>query len=274
MAESNATPRRSDFKDLTGLTFNCWSVLHFDHLRKNASFWLCRCECGAESTVEGYQLTSGRSRQCGRCGRQRKPEDVTGMQFNSWTVLRYDEKRKKQHYWICRCACGREASVRAPELKNGGSKQCRSCGTSNRDDCDGHSKTPEYMIWHYMMQRCENPNSTHYSYYGGRGITVCDRWRESFADFLEDMGSQPTPQYSLDRFPDNNKGYEPGNVRWATHTEQMRNRRNNRLLTLDGETRCLTEWAKILGVPYEALRGRIRQGWSAERALTEPFNER
>lgn len=97
-------------------------------------------------------------------------------------------------------------------------------------------------------------------------------WRESFERFVADVGERPSPQHSLDRFPDNNGNYEPGNVRWATRTEQGRNKRNNRLLTLNGATRCIAEWVEITGIPRSAISLRIdKLGWTAERALTEPL---
>lgn len=120
-----------------------------------------------------------------------------------------------------------------------------------------------------MIQRCNNPNSQHFDAHGGRGISVCDRWR-SFEAFLGDMGERPDGT-TLDRFPDNNGNYEPGNCRWATKKEQARNRRDNRLAEYDGETRCLTEWAEIKGVPVEVLRTRVSKlGWDIATALETP----
>ncbi len=133
---------------------------------------------------------------------------------------------------------------------------------------------PEYNTWEGIKQRCHNPNEKRYAEYGGRGITVCVRWRESFEAFLADVGSRPSPEHSLDRL-DNDRGYEPGNVRWATRSQQQRNRRTtNHRLTFRGETRCVTEWAEILGISERTLRARAVRGWSAERALTTPVQPR
>jgi len=126
--------------------------------------------------------------------------------------------------------------------------------------------TPEYSTWSLMIQRCEDPSSDRYGYYGGRGISVCPKWRTSFAAFLEDVGPKPSPAHSLDRI-DPNGNYEPGNVRWATKKEQARNRRTNRLLTVNGETRCLSEWSEITGIPKTTLRLRLERGWPPERAV-------
>lgn len=132
---------------------------------------------------------------------------------------------------------------------------------------------PEYMVWASMIARCENPNTSNYLYYGGRGITVCRRWRESYTAFLEDMGSRPSNAHSLDRFPDQAGNYEPGNCRWATRKEQCRNRRGNQLITIDGETRCISEWAEIYDISRHTLYTRLRRGWSPSELLS-PRRER
>jgi hypothetical protein len=120
-----------------------------------------------------------------------------------------------------------------------------------------------------MIRRCHNTNHHAYPRYGGRGIHVCDRWRNSFEAFLEDVPPRPGPEYSLDRI-DNDRGYEPGNVRWATATQQARNTRVNHTLTARGETHLLEEWVEITGMPKSTLYNRIHRGWSDEEAITTP----
>ena len=128
----------------------------------------------------------------------------------------------------------------------------------------------ERARWRTMIARCTNAASLSFSIYGGRGITVCDRWRESFEAFREDVGPRPSAAHSLDRI-DNDRGYEPGNVRWATRRDQARNRRDNHTLTLGGVTACITEWAERTSIPKNVLWVRITTlRWSTERALTEP----
>lgn len=133
----------------------------------------------------------------------------------------------------------------------------------------GHTKggTPSatYVTWMNMRDRCLNPRATKYKDYGGRGICICDRWN-SFANFLKDMGERPD-EMTLDRF-DNDENYDLCNCRWATPTEQARNRKSNRVLCLNGEKHILTEWAEILGVNRHMLYSRLRRGWSVERTLT------
>jgi hypothetical protein len=120
-----------------------------------------------------------------------------------------------------------------------------------------------------MKRRCNNPLDEAYGIYGGRGITVCDRWQDSFANFFADMGKRPSRKHSLDR-KDNDLGYTPDNCRWATPEQQNNNRRQNRLITLNGKTQTLTVWANELGLPPNLVFARIDNGWSAERSLTTP----
>lgn len=132
----------------------------------------------------------------------------------------------------------------------------------------GLYRSPEYYVWDAMIQRCTNPNAKTYRYYGERGITVCERWRK-FENFYADMGPRPTPKHEIDRFPNNDGGYEPGNVRWATRKEQSNNRRDNRLLTLNGETKTMQQWCDTLELNYKTVSERIRRyGWTTEQALT------
>lgn len=119
-----------------------------------------------------------------------------------------------------------------------------------------------------MRARCENPEARRYCDYGGRGITVCERWAD-FENFLADMGRKPSLGHSIDRI-DNDGPYSPENCRWATKTEQMRNRNSNRYLTHGGETLLMIEWAERLGCPSSVIHKRITRGWSVEKAVTTP----
>ena len=132
----------------------------------------------------------------------------------------------------------------------------------------GKSKTPWYKVWGGMIGRCENENSPHFKDYGGRGITVCAEWRSSFEAFERDMAAGYRAGLSLDRI-NNSLGYSASNCRWATDTQQNRNRRFNRLITFEGETRCVTEWAELVGIKSTTLSERLRRGWPPERALTQ-----
>lgn len=128
--------------------------------------------------------------------------------------------------------------------------------------------TPEYLVWLNMRARCYNSKNNRFHLYGKIGVKVCARWLADFEDFLSDVGMRPTAEHSLDRFPNKNGNYEPGNVRWATQIEQNNNRRSNRLLEFEGEIHTLAEWERIKGFGRGCLHARLKSGWSTKNALT------
>jgi hypothetical protein len=130
----------------------------------------------------------------------------------------------------------------------------------------GGKATTEYTIWRAMKSRCSNPATINYSDYGGRGIAVCDRWRDDFAAFLADMGPRPSPDHSIDR-RDNSGPYSPDNCRWSTSTEQSNNRRVNRMLSHQGRTQTLAQWSRELGLSRVTLADRLDAGWPVEKAF-------
>jgi hypothetical protein len=174
----------------------------------------------------------------------------------------------------CRCECGTERLVKRRSLLSGHTSSCGcASGQPNRRArraAEFHFKSgaPEYTVWTHMVQRCTNPRRRGYEHYGGRGIRVCDRWRNSFAMFLADMGPRPSAKHSIDRV-DNDGHYEPGNVRWATRAVQARNTVRSRLLTLGERTMCLTDWARELGLGATSLAERLER-WPLERGGTPP----
>jgi hypothetical protein len=130
--------------------------------------------------------------------------------------------------------------------------------------------TPEHMIWCSIKQRCFNPENKAYARYGGRGIVMCPEWRDSFERFIADVGMRPAPRLTLERL-DNDKGYQPGNVRWATYKEQARNTRRNHRLTHGGETLTLVEWEERTGIKQHTIMARLKL-WNGdvEKTLTTP----
>lgn len=134
----------------------------------------------------------------------------------------------------------------------------------------GHARkgkqSPEYRVWGGMLTRCYNENNKTYLRYGGKGIKVCDRWRNSFLAFLEDMGTRPSPKHTLDRI-DNNGNYEPGNCRWATLIEQARNKSTSLWIEVDGVNRPAMEWCEISGTDYHAFYWRYENGWSPQECV-------
>ncbi len=203
--------------------------------------------------------------------------DMEGQRFGRYLVIGYAGKTKKDRYWICRCDCGQTRKVKAGNIVRGTSRSCGCLSretTGSRVRTHGATKTAEFNIWSKMIARCTNSNNPAWINYGGRGIKVCERWMNSFSDFLADVGPRPSPKHSIDRFPDNDGNYEPGNVRWATQIEQNRNRRSNHFLTFNGITATLTEWSERTGIRKDTLRRRIAYGWSAEKALTQFVDKR
>ena len=197
--------------------------------------------------------------------------DITGQRFGRWLVLCENGRTKGgEAIWLCRCDCGVEATVVGKSLRSGHSA---SCGCLKRDVAASHQlyRHRLYDAWRMMLDRCTNPNSKAYPRYGGRGISICERWahRENgLANFIADMDPTYQDGLSLER-QNNDLGYSPENCTWATRVAQSRNRRSNRLVTHAGHTRTLAEWAEKTGVPYATLQSRLDRGWSADRALTE-----
>jgi len=200
--------------------------------------------------------------------------DHTGERYGSLTVLHVDSERTtpEHRYWRVRCDCGEEITVTYSNMKIRKDKSC-GCKTGLRRKAPvlhGRARSAEYNAWWHIKDRCSNPKAANYQRYGGRGITVADEWLDNFQAFYDHVGPRPSAEHSLDRL-DVNGNYEPGNVRWATPVEQARNRRNNILATLNGETKCLAEWCNLLGVKHGTMMNRIQKGWSPERALLTPI---
>jgi hypothetical protein len=203
------------------------------------------------------------------------PDPKIGEEFDRLTVKEIIPGKK---YIMVRvvCKCGAERIVYKFTLLNGKSKSCgclQKEAARRKNLTHGMARSSEYKIWQQMKERCTNPNNNHFKDYGGRGITVCERWLK-FENFYADMGPRPAPKHELDRYPNQKGNYEPGNVRWATRKQQMRNRRNNRLVEFQGETRCMVEWSEIKKIPADIIRCRIRLGWTVERALGSPYSPR
>lgn len=207
----------------------------------------------------------------------KRAPNVIGQRFGRLTagdaILK---KGKRATFWHikCLCDCGKESEPRYQYLVSGHTK---SCGCLNREKLLAASTThggskhdTEYHIWASIIARCENKNHEAFHRYGGRGIKVCERWRNSYAAFREDVGARPVG-HSLDRYPDQNGNYEPGNVRWATSVQQNNNRRDNTILEFNGKRQTIADWGRELGIRLATLRQRYSAyGWSVEKTLTTP----
>lgn len=193
-----------------------------------------------------------------------KKLNLVGLKFGKLTVLS-ELKERNPHGKVlfhCKCDCGNEVNVIGSKLKNGWSKSC-SClqkeTVSERSKIDnkkhGYHKTSIYNTYYAMISRCYNENNESYNNYGGRGIKVCDRWLNSFENFLSDMGEKPTNNHSIDRI-NVNGNYEPSNCRWADKFQQENNKTTNVFIEYKSKKYTISELAKLLNINYHTLRNR------------------
>lgn len=204
--------------------------------------------------------------------------DLTGQKFERLTVVeRAEDSKSGCVRWKCVCDCGKEVVVRGDVLRRGDVKSCGCYNremTAKRSTTHGGSQTRLYKIWSAIKDRCYNENSKEYIDYGGRGISMCKSWRDSFEVFRDwALENNYSDNLTIDRI-DFNGNYEPNNCRWTTMKEQSNNRRSNHLLTYNGKTQTMTQWAEELGLGYCTLQSRInRDGWTVEEALTIPAGQ-
>lgn len=195
--------------------------------------------------------------------------DKTGLVYGRLKVICRDNERREGTYWICECQCGNRKSVHANSLTKG---LTQSCGCFHKEVASvthkthGMTGTPEYRTWRAVINRCHNPQADNYMYYGARGVSVCDRWRNSFEAFYADMG--PSNGLTIERI-DNSRGYEPSNCRWANLKEQSKNRSSTKWVTYKGETISFVDFAAMFDIPYNTLRNRINAGMSPEDAVSK-----
>lgn len=222
--------------------------------------------------------------------------EIIGQRFSRLLVSSYgvchlkkhkDKRRKSGHSnlskrkWLCNCDCGLNVLIAEESLKSGNTKSCGCLKVetaAKQMTTHGLKSHPLYSTWQTMKQRCYNKNTESYGNYGERGIEVYTEWRtcfESYVNYIEtNLGCNPSSGYTLDRI-DNNKGYFPGNLQWASKKAQQRNRRSNRILTYKGESKCLAAWAEERGISATVILTRLNKlGWSIEKAITTPVIEK
>jgi hypothetical protein len=201
------------------------------------------------------------------------PANLSGQKFHRLLVIRYLGSYNEQPYWLCRCDCGNQSAVVGSKLKSGSTKSCGCYINEIRGPAHtthGQTGSLLHRRWADMLTRCRNPKFKHFHNYGGRGISVCERWH-TFENFFADMGEPPTRLHQIDR-KNNNGNYEPDNCHWVTRTAQARNTRKNVFLTANGETHCVSEWAEILGLRPTMINKRRYRGWTDDECLG--FKER
>jgi hypothetical protein len=192
-------------------------------------------------------------------------KDLTGLRFNLLMVLsRAGTSTSGRAMWLCQCDCGKTVTVVGKNLLNGNTG---GCGCTKGGRIHGQYKSHEHQVWRDMLGRCYNPRAMRYPRYGARGITVCERWHE-FVAFSADMGPRPEGM-TLDRI-DNDGNYEPSNCRWATRKQQQRNNSRNVILTLNGTSKTVIEWAESTGIKECTIHTRLSKGWTHEKVLTLP----
>lgn len=205
---------------------------------------------------------------------------VIGAKVAKLTILELYKSQESGRYRAkCQCECGAFVDVEKSNISSGNTRQCKACANITRSEahikhgCSEPMKDVDplgyaiYTRWSAMKARCYRESDSHYKNYGGRGIKVCDRWLESYENFLADMGLPPDRNYQIDRI-DNNGDYCPENCRWVSRKENARNKTTNKFITAFGETMTQSAWAEKTGIKRETIAMRLKRGWDAEKALT------
>ena len=271
--------------NLSGQRFGRITVLKRNSSKPpGATWWDCLCDCGNTKVLRGSLLVSGNTRSCGCLEAENrtnnvtrhkaKAEDYLGKKVGRITVTKvYTERQKVRVHGSC--DCGNPWKGVLTTLIKGRIQSCGCLiGESAKARFTKHGQTVggltrEYKAWQAMMRRCYDDQYKDYEHYHSRGITVCEEWRNDAGQFVKDMGECPEG-YTLDRI-DNNGPYAPWNCRWATRLTQARNSSQVRLLTFNGQTKPMSQWAEEMDISYYVLRTRLNNlGWDVARALTEP----
>lgn len=278
--------------NLQGRKFGRLTAIKISHIKGQDVYWLCRCKCGTEKPVVHRSLLYNHNPSCGcrtkehisKLGLKRRLAIKPGQKITKFltTIKELELSSSGHRRWLCACKCNNQkvfvlqSLLRNPDL---------SCGCYTHElrikakTTHGKYGTSEYNAYRSMLQRCSDPNRSDYHRYGERGITVCQRWKESFQNFYDDLissiGLRPSPKHSIDRI-DNDGNYEPGNLKWSTKQEQANNRRSNSSITCWGRTQTEMQWERETGIDRRQIHRRIFEyHWNKEDALTlKPDNHR
>lgn len=241
--------------DLTGKKFGKLTVIHREDNKNGKPMWLCQCECGNRKIIAGSHLREGVTKSCG-CLYSESALNISGNKFGKLTAKKPVGKNKKgQIIWLCKCDCGKMCEIPSSSLVSGNSK---SCGCSRRKNGEIHNHRL-YNIWRGMKNRCYNSSHMAYENYGGRGIEICEEWKNDFQTFYKwAVENGYSDNLTIDRI-NNDGNYEPNNCRWITQKEQCNNTRRNIYVTCDGKTNTISEWIRVIGVSRRVMENRIKK---------------
>lgn len=193
-----------------------------------------------------------------------------GQRYGRLVAIEFADNINHKTRWLFQCDCGNKRIARIGHVRTGATQSCgcfRNEQTRQANTTHGGASSAEYGVWLGIIARCEDPDNKHY---GARGITICKQWRHDFGAFLTDMGPRPSTKHSIDRYPDKDGNYEPGNCRWVTQIEQMRNISTNRIVEFQWREMTLAEAVERSGLSYDLVWSRLKLGWSEKCALTTP----
>jgi hypothetical protein len=268
-------------RDLLGQRFGKLTVVGENPVkyRNSKVMWDCTCDCGGKKTVMGSSLTKGVTNSCGCLVSKNHNVDFTGQRFGRLVVQKRVEGVGRKKIWECLCDCGVNVVLRETVLTSGNTKSCgclnmEKLKTGEMAKTHGHcvkgGESLTYIKWCSMKQRVKDTNNPKSAKYIERGIKVCERWLNSFENFLEDLGECPSSAYSLERI-DPFGDYCPENCKWIPLAEQARNTVNTKRYTFNRESLILNEWEAKTGIKSATIRKRVEElGWSMEKALTTP----
>lgn len=258
----SVTYKNHAFIDRSGIRYGMLVAIEAVPPSRGRTKWRCSCDCGQQVVVAAGNLSSGNSKSCG-CANPRAKYRGLNLSGRRFGMLVAGEKVGAVK-WLCKCDCGKSKPVAQSALMAGRI----SCGCMESVvKTHGMSHTNIYSIWKHIISRCENKRDAAYHGYGGRGIKICERW-SVFENFYADMGDKPRGK-SIDRI-DNDGNYEPSNCRWATSTEQGCNKRNNRIVSVNGRSVPLSQACREHSIDVRVAAARLRYGWSEHDALTVP----
>ena len=257
-------------KDYSNQIFGKLKVLKFIERKKSGYYWLCKCDCGNEKIIRITNLTSGLTRSCGCLNFQ----DYTGKRFGRLIVIDLHE-RATPTKWLCKCDCGNKIIVSGNNLKSGNTQSCGCLFKEVHKIGNPKHKlynTRIYKIWCGMKDRCYSKKHQAYSLYGGRGITICDEWKNNVVEFYNWAIANGYQDYlTIDRI-DNNSNYEPNNCRWVTKNEQQNNTRKNIFYEYKGEKLTLSQLSKKYNINTSTLFNRIKRYNNINLAIETPID--